>query len=254
MSTKTKQRLVLLVLYLCLLYLKVYPSLAVHTISENQSLSGDQTVASAGGIFELGFFQSSESKTPIWSANWTSSSTSDSIHALLLDSGNFVLLKAGSTSEFLWQGFDFPTHTWLPGSRLGFNIVSQQTQILTSWNSYEDPAPGLFSLKLDPGSTANHMLWNRSTQYWTSGSWNEISNSFSLVPEMRLSYVYNFSYVSNKNESYFTYSLYDPKRIARFVLSTSGQVQQLTWLANSKQWNLVSLRPQKQCRVYAVGA
>ncbi|RXH68098.1 hypothetical protein DVH24_028245 [Malus domestica] len=222
MSTIAKQRLVLLVLYLCLLYLKVYPSLAVHTINENQSLCRDQTVASAGGIFELGFFQSSESKTSIWSANWTSSSTSASIHSLLLDSGNFVLLKAGSTSEFLWQSFDFPTHTWLPGSRLGFSIVSQQTQILTSWKSYEDPAPGLFSL--NPGSTANHMLWNRSTQYWTSGLWNESSNSFSLVPEMRLSYVYNFSYGSNKNEGYFTYSLYDPKRIARFVLSTSGQV------------------------------
>lgn len=96
----------------------------------------------------------SESKTPIWSANQTSSSTSASIHALLLGSGNFVLLKAGSTSEFLWQSFDFPTHTWLPGSRLGFNIVSQQTQILNSWKSYEDPVPGLFSLQLDPGSTA----------------------------------------------------------------------------------------------------
>lgn len=147
----------------------------------------------------------SESKTSIWSANWTSSSTSASIHSLLLDSGNFVLLKAGSTSEFLWQSFDFPTHTWLPGSRLGFSIVSQQTQILTSWKSYEDPAPGLFSL--NPGSTANHMLWNRSTQYWTSGLWNESSNSFSLVPQ--------------------------DKSAANMV----GEFQ----------WNLVSLRPQKQC-------
>ncbi|KAB2610559.1 G-type lectin S-receptor-like serine/threonine-protein kinase [Pyrus ussuriensis x Pyrus communis] len=298
MDAKTKQRFVLSVLFFC--YLKSHVSLAADSITANQSLSGDETIVSAAGTFELGFFNPgnssnfyigmwytkqvvsertivwvanrekpvsdrfssvlrmsdgnlvllNESKTPIWSTNLTSSSATT---ARLLDSGNLVL-RSGSgniTSEALWQSFDHPAHTWLPGGRIGFNTVTKQTQILTSWKSSEDPAPGLFSLELDPnGSNAYLILWNRSRQYWTSGPWDPKSKIFSLVPEMRLNYIYNFSYFTNETESYFTYSVYDPKRVSRFVMYTSGQIQQLTWLETSRQWNLFWSQPRKQCEVY----
>ncbi|PQM41386.1 G-type lectin S-receptor-like serine/threonine-protein kinase [Prunus yedoensis var. nudiflora] len=147
-----------------------------------------------------------ESNTPIWSTNLSSTTTSGSAQAVLLDSGNLVLRTAGSnanTSEPLWQSFDHPAHTWLPGARIGFNTVTNQTLILTSWKSSEDPAPGLFTLELDPnGSNAYLIFWNRSRQYWSSGAWDANSRIFSGVPEMRLNYIYNFSYVTNKNESF----------------------------------------------------
>ncbi|XP_034209791.1 G-type lectin S-receptor-like serine/threonine-protein kinase At2g19130 [Prunus dulcis] len=234
MDAKTKQSLVL---FLCLcLHLKTHVCLAADTIAANQSLSGDQTIVSVGKVFELGFFKPG------------------SAQAVLLDSGNLVLRTAGSnanTSEPLWQSFDHPAHTWLPGARIGFNTVTNQTLILTSWKSSEDPAPGLFTLELDPnGSNAYLIFWNRSRQYWSSGPWDAKSRIFSWVPEMRLNYIYNFSYVTNKNESYFTYSVYNPKTISRFVMHTSGQIQQLTWLEISSQWNLFWNQPRKQCEVY----
>ncbi|KAL4303553.1 hypothetical protein GQ457_10G018490 [Hibiscus cannabinus] len=58
------------------------------------------------------------------------------------------------------------------------------------------------------------ILWNKTENYWTSGPWDEQARIFSLVPEMRLNYIYNFSYVSDENESYFTYSLYNPSTIS----------------------------------------
>ncbi|KAK9924649.1 hypothetical protein M0R45_033003 [Rubus argutus] len=288
-------------LLLCIC-LNTHLCLGADTITANRSLSGDQTIVSAGGQFELGFFQPgnssnyyigmwyykqlvsektivwvanreqpvsdrfsselrisdgnlvlfNESKTPIWSTNVTST-TSGSTEAFLSDDGNFVL-RAGSNSSSLplWQSFDHPAHTWLPGARIGFNTVTNQTQILTSWKTSEDPAPGLYSLELDPNGTNAYLIqWNRSRQYWSSGSWDEKSRIFSLVPEMRLNYIYNFSYVTNKNESYFTYSVYDPKKTSRFVMNTSGQIQQLTWLDSSKQWNLFWSQPRTQCEVYA---
>ncbi|CAL9013917.1 unnamed protein product [Prunus brigantina] len=301
MDAKTKQSLVLL-LCLCL-HLKTHVCLAADTIAANQPLSGDQTIVSAGKVFELGFFKPgnssnyyigmwyskqlvsletivwvanretpvsdrfssvlrisdgnlvlfNESNTPIWSTNLTST-TSGSAQAVLLNSGNLVLRADGSnasTSEPLWQSFDHPAHTWLPGARIGFNTVTNQTLILTSWKSSEDPAPGLFTLELDPnGSNAYLIFWNRSRQYWSSGPWDAKSRIFSWVPEMRLNYIYNFSYVTNKNESYFTYSVYNPKTISRFVMYTSGQIQQLTWLEVSSQWNLFWNQPRKQCEVY----
>lgn len=107
----------------------------------------------------------------------------------------------------------------------------------------------MFSLELDPNGSQYIIKWNRSIQYWTSGAWN--GKIFSLVPEMRLNYIYNFSYVDNKNESYFTYNLYDNTIISRFIMDYSGQVKQLTWLENTKQWNLFWSQPRQQCEVYA---
>ncbi|CAL8139853.1 unnamed protein product [Prunus armeniaca] len=189
-----------------------------------------------------------ESNTPIWSTNLASTTTSGSAEAVLLKSGNLVLRTAGSnanTSEPLWQSFDHPTHTWLPGARIGFNTVT------TSWKSSEDPAPGLFTLELDPnGSNAYRLLWNRSRQYWSSGAWDEKLRIFSGVPEMNRNYFYNFSFVKNKNESYFTYYIYNTQLISRFVLHTSGQIQQLSWLENSGKWNFFWSKPGKRCDVY----
>ncbi|BFG26236.1 hypothetical protein CerSpe_125100 [Prunus speciosa] len=189
-----------------------------------------------------------ESNTQIWSTNLSYTTTSGSAQAVLLDSGNLVLRTAGSnanTSEPLWQSFDHPVDTWLPGARIGFNTVT------TSWKSSEDPAPGLFTLELDPnGSNAYRLLWNRSRQYWSSGAWDANSRIFSGVPEMNRNYIYNFSFVKNKNESYFTYSIYNPQIISRFVVHTSGQIQQLSWLENSGKWNFFWSKPGKRCDVY----
>ncbi|CAN6702115.1 unnamed protein product [Malus baccata var. baccata] len=193
MNTKPNSKSVFSVILLCA-FLESHVSPAADTISENQSFSGDQTIVSAGGMFELGFFKPdgnlvllNMSQTPVWSTDLNSTTSSGSVQAVLLDSGNLVL-RAGSsnnTSEPLWQSLDQPTHTWLPGGRLGFNKITDHAQILTSWKNLEDPAPGLYSLKLSPDESNSYiLLWNRSKHYWTSGSWDESSHIFNLVPEV----------------------------------------------------------------------
>uniref|UniRef100_UPI0005C9DEEB receptor-like serine/threonine-protein kinase SD1-8 n=1 Tax=Fragaria vesca subsp. vesca TaxID=101020 RepID=UPI0005C9DEEB len=255
-------------------------SLAADTISASQSLSGDQTIVSAGGKFELGFFRPgntsnyyigiwyykqnvsvqtivwvanreqplsdrfssklrisygnlvlmNESKLAVWSTNLSSTTTtSGSVEAVLLDDGNLVLRAGSSSSDFLWQSFDHPANTWLPGSKLGFNNVTKQTRMLTSWKNDENPAPGLFSLQLDPnGSNSLIIMLNKSRQYWSSGSWDDSLHTFSSSPEMSPYSMFNYSHVTSENESYFTYSVYDPNETSRLLLRFSGQVWQLT--------------------------
>nr|XP_023889530.1 G-type lectin S-receptor-like serine/threonine-protein kinase At2g19130 [Quercus suber]POE64651.1 g-type lectin s-receptor-like serine/threonine-protein kinase [Quercus suber] len=285
-------------LFICL-SLNNYPSLGADTISANQSLSGDQTIISKGGNFELGFFTPgnssrsnyyigmwykkvslrtivwvanretpvsdrsssvfkildgnlvlfNESQIPIWSTN-LSSTSSGPLEAVLKDDGNFVLRDGSdSSSKLLWQSFDNPTHTWLPGGKIAYNNKTKQNMHLISWKNSENPAPGLFALELQQNTSSYIILWNKSVPYWNSGPWD--GKIFSWVPEMRANYIYNFSYVSNENESYFTYSLYDPTIISRFVMDISGQIQQLSWLESTKQWNLFWSQPRTQCEVYA---
>ncbi|CAH9071428.1 unnamed protein product [Cuscuta epithymum] len=197
-----------------------------------------------------------ELKITLWNTSLSSAVASNSISAVLLDSGNLVLTggsDSGPNSTAatpLWQSFDYPTHTWLPGGKIAYDKRTKQKHLLISWRNSEDPAPGLYSLELDPIQKQYLIRWNRTEQYWTSGPWN--NHIFSLVPEMRSNYIYNFNYIDNADESYFTYSLNVPSSLlSRFVMDISGQIKQLTWLETSKEWNLFWSQPRKQCEVHA---
>ncbi|KAE8654816.1 G-type lectin S-receptor-like serine/threonine-protein kinase [Hibiscus syriacus] len=296
-----------LFLFMCLSH-ESHVCFAVDTISTNQSLSGNQTIVSAGGVFELGFFRSgnsfnyyigtwykkvsrftpvwianrekpvhdiyssvlkisdgnlvlfNESRVPIWSTNVSSGpAISSSVVAVLLDDGNLVLRDGlnSISSTILWQSFDHPTDTWLPGSKLRFNKRTNQSQRIISWRSHDDPAPGLYSLEIDPVE-ANHivMVWNRSRPYWTSGAWDQQTMSFSLVPEMRMASLsnstYNFIYFSEENESYFLYYFYNSSTTAKLFMDVSGQLQQMSWLEDMEQWMVQFSQPRQQCGVYAL--
>ncbi|XP_047160878.1 G-type lectin S-receptor-like serine/threonine-protein kinase At2g19130 [Vigna umbellata] len=238
--------------YIGIWYKKVTKQTIVWVANRDNPVSDKNTATltiSAGNLVLL-----DGSSKQVWSTNMSSSSRSGSVLiAILLDSGNLVLRdrhNGASASEPLWQSFDHPTDTWLPGGKIKLDNKTKQPQYLTSWKNNEDPATGLFSLELDPkGTTSYLILWNKSEHYWDSGPWN--GHIFSLVPEMRANFLYNFTFVSNDNESYFTYSMYNSSIISRFVMDVSGQIKQLSWLETAQQWNLFWSQPRQQCEVYA---
>ncbi|XP_057479176.1 G-type lectin S-receptor-like serine/threonine-protein kinase B120 [Actinidia eriantha] len=188
------------------------------------------------------------SKTLVWTTN-LGSPTSNSTQAVLLDDRNFVLTNSLEPSVMYWQSFDPPTDTWLPGAKLGINKITGKTQRFVSWKNSKDPAPGLFSLEIDPSGSPQFFLgWNLSKRYWSSGLWD--GEKFSLVPEMRY-HIYNFSFVSNERESFITYSVYNSSILSRFNILPSGQIKQLTWLVDGWDWFQYWAQPRKQSDVYA---
>ena len=161
----------------------------------------------------------------------------NTLEAILQDDGNFVLRDGSdNSSKLLWQSFDNPTDTWLPGAKMEYNNKTKQNLHLITRKNSEDPAPGLFALEVQRNTSSSIILWNKSVPYWNSGPWD--GQIFSWIPEMR-SNIFNFSYVQNENEIYFTYSIYNPSIISRFVMDISGQTQQLTWLESTEMWNLI---------------
>ncbi|XP_043688392.1 G-type lectin S-receptor-like serine/threonine-protein kinase At2g19130 [Telopea speciosissima] len=189
------------------------------------------------------------SKSHIWCTNLTSL-TMNSTEAVLLDSGNLVLRHKLNSSAFIWQSFDHQTNAWLPGGKLGRNKLTNTSQMLTSWKNSEDPAMGIFSYQLDPaGSNQYFLWWNRSQRYWTSGSWN--GHRFGAVPQMDDNNYFNYSYVSNQNESYFTYNVYNTSFITRSVMDVTGQIKQFVWL-DGVGWNLFYSQPSHVCEVYVL--
>ncbi|XP_062084143.1 G-type lectin S-receptor-like serine/threonine-protein kinase At4g03230 isoform X2 [Humulus lupulus] len=282
----------LLVYFICL-FLKTNLSFGSDTISASKSLSGDQTIVSAGGVFTLGFFDPGdnskfylgmwytkikthtivwvanreqpvlnrssselkisdgnlvlfdESKLRIWSTNVSSTSFSP-VQAVLGDNGNLVLLQSdgSNSSNALWQSFDHPANTLLPGSKISYNKITKTHQVLTSWNNSIDPSPGLFTLQLDETDNSRIILRDKSKNYWNG-------RIFSLFPETRPHYIYDFNVVSNENESYFTYSVKPTSTItSRLVMDYSGQIKQLNYLPDSG-WNLFWSQPRTQCDIDA---
>ncbi|KAK1391760.1 Bulb-type lectin domain-containing protein [Heracleum sosnowskyi] len=76
----------------------------------------------------------------VWSSN---SSTSVKRPVLqLLDSGNLVVRDETDSApdNYLWQSFDFPGNTHLPGAKLGWNLKTGLERYLTSWKSDDDPS------------------------------------------------------------------------------------------------------------------
>ncbi|CAN6570226.1 unnamed protein product [Malus baccata var. baccata] len=166
-----------------------------------------------------------QSKSSIWSTtrdlSVASNSTSE-VAAVLLDNGNFVITDTLNSSAVIWQSFDHPTDTWLPGGKLGYNKLTNEKLTLTPWRSSQNPAPGIFSLEIERNGTSFLLMYNGTKMYWTSGPWT--GKIFKYVPEIQLNYlVTNISYKSDEFGSYVSYDAVFPDIFIRYMLDISGQ-------------------------------
>ncbi|OMO66736.1 hypothetical protein COLO4_30394 [Corchorus olitorius] len=130
--------------------------------------------------------------------------------ATLRADGNFVLSQLnldGSIRRVLWQSFDYPTDTLLPGMKLGINFKTGHSWFLTSWKSLRSPGRGSFTFGIDPNGTRQFKIWWHRQVSWTSGPWqaniSKFSNDFGGSADLG----YNFSYILNENETYMTYNI-----------------------------------------------
>ncbi|THG11893.1 hypothetical protein TEA_012557 [Camellia sinensis var. sinensis] len=146
----------------------------------------------------------------IWSPNVTGS-TQDPV-AQLMESGNLVVKDANDTSEhFLWQSFDYPCNTLLPGMKLGKSFVMGLERHLSSWKSSDDPAPGEFTNWCDPQGYPQNILSRGSVDLFRTGPWNVVSG---------------------------------------FVLSHDGVVEHWTWIDRTQEWILYLTGPTDNCDKY----
>ncbi|KAM0952378.1 putative non-specific serine/threonine protein kinase [Dioscorea sansibarensis] len=234
----------------------IQSSVAACTISPGQSLSGNQTLASKGGSFELGFFSPgnshkyyigiwfksipskdviwvanrqapmlnpstsllklsknsnlvllNETRSPVWSSDYSSPSTSNSTVAVLLDTGNLVITKALNS-----------------------------TKHIISWRSSEDPSPGLY--------TAGYF---RQVDLYCNDSWWYCS--FDL-PKGHGRYVSgtktNLSFADFNQQIHLTNTT-DLSVFTYILMEPSGLFRQMLWLNNSQQWISLYNQPEHHC-------
>ncbi|EOA22233.1 hypothetical protein CARUB_v10002820mg [Capsella rubella] len=170
----------------------------------------------------------------VWSTGVNSSRSKD-VQAVLHDNGNLVLRDgSNSSAPVLWQSFDHPSDTWLPGAKLKFG-----RRLLSSWESSMDPSPGQYSLELDPKTHSLITVWD-GLSYSSSGPWDD-----------RLKTYDDLSFKLNLDESYITYSVTDSPNITyRLVMDVSGLFMLKAWGVESKSWAMIWSQPDNRCEVY----
>ncbi|KAL8128248.1 G-type lectin S-receptor-like serine/threonine-protein kinase At4g27290 [Apium graveolens] len=270
----------------CLLSVLVLYS-AEDTISANQTISDGQTIVSAHGEFEMGFFSPKgnpqnryfgiwykkiSNGTVIWVANretpiantsgiikvssigivvstnqstnipiWSSNSLRSVKNpvAQLLDSGNLVFRDENEKQYFVWQSFDHPVDTFLPGMKFGYDLVTGIDRYLLPWKSDDDPAPGNYTCRVDRNGFPQIFFWNNSVPWYRSGPW--VGSRFSGNPVQNYGEIYRERFVVSETMAYYVFEvLITESPIARLALTPSGASS--LYILNTEKHNWTQYR------------
>lgn len=171
--------------------------------------------------------------------------------AAILDTGNFVLRSMANHSNTIWESFDYPTDTWLPGMNITLG------NLLKSWKTYDDPATGDYTFGFGPSivndSASQFVInWNRNS-FWTSAPWNGDTNS--LIPELKSIGIIPVSFQCDNLTCMYTPN---PAGImTKIVLGQSGSLNITQFDLEGKLWTLLWRQPpscdvSNLCGVYGV--
>ncbi|XVF70433.1 hypothetical protein PTKIN_Ptkin11bG0161300 [Pterospermum kingtungense] len=211
----------------------------------------NRPIADSGGVLAINsngnLILLDGTNNTVWSSN--ASRKAESPVAQLLDSGNFIVKDNKNTQPgelYLWQSFDYPSDTLLPGMKLGKNLKTGSEWYLTSWKSTDDPSSGNFTLRLSTQGLPYLVAYMGSAKYFRTGPWDGAYFGGTLVS----SYVWKPYLVHNKDEIYYSCKTFSNQTITRLNLEYSGATQRLLWNESSTNWDIIISRPSDQCDLF----
>ncbi|KAK9084999.1 hypothetical protein Sjap_025410 [Stephania japonica] len=163
---------------------------ATDTITRNNFLRDGDILVSSDGNYAVGFFSPGNSPkryigvwynkipelTIIWVANRDNPIQNSSSGVVKVDErgnfGNLVLCDEENMGDFLWQSFDYPTDTRLPGMKTGMNLKLGSDWSLRSWKSPDDPSTGDFTYEMSRTGSVEMVIKKGSQKIWRTGKWN----------------------------------------------------------------------------------
>ena len=205
--------------------------------------SGVLIVNSSGSLFLL----SQNSTTVFWSANSTKQASNPILQ--LLDSGNLVVRdeKEQNPENYLWQSFNYPCDTLLPGMKLGWDSRTGLEWRLSAWKSPNDPSPGELTYAIQHNNYPEVVMKKGSEKYFRTGPWN--GHGSSGIPELKANQIFNYSFVSNKDEVYYIFHMINKSVISYLVLNQTVNLLE-RWVEVDNKWNQYSYYPKDQCDNY----
>ncbi|CAA3033544.1 Hypothetical predicted protein [Olea europaea subsp. europaea] len=229
------------------IWYKKFPEIVVWVANRESPImnsSGVLTVSSDGDLILLNGMRG-----VVWSSN-TSGRVQGSV-AQLLESGNLVLRRKDDNSErYLWQSFDFPSDTLLPGMKMGRNLSTGVNRYLTSWKDDNDPSPGDVTFRTDNIGMPQLVLRKGSEKIYRTGVWNGVR--FSGTGPLSVNPVFIPIFVYDNENLYYMYKLGDRSLVNRFMVTQSGLAKRLVLNEGESSWNIFYTSQDDQCDEYGV--
>ncbi|KAI9070825.1 hypothetical protein K1719_047217 [Acacia pycnantha] len=188
-------------------------------------------------------------ETIIWVANSSTKALTPIVQ--LLGSGNLILRdeKDQNPQNYLWQSFDYPSDTFLPGMKLGWDLRTGLNRRIIAWKNWDDPSPGDFTCELMLHDFPEVVVWKGRTKYLRSGPWDGQRFSGTALSLNRSTFVYEL--VSNKDEVYYTYNTTSESLIRRTVWNQSTSTgKSFIWIEEDQRWKPWSMLPSDDCDIY----
>ncbi|KAK3146931.1 hypothetical protein QOZ80_3BG0275300 [Eleusine coracana subsp. coracana] len=185
----------------------------------------------------------------VWSTNITgvpiSSPVSPAAAAVLQNNGDLVIRSPEGNT--LWQSFEHPANTLLPGMKIRIKYKTRTGERLTSWKGPDDPSPGSFIYGGDPDRIIQLVLWNGTRPVMRSAPWTGYMVASQYQANSSLVYVV---FVSTKDEISLSYSLLDGAPHTMYVLTYSGEYQLRSWNRTKRDWAIIGTWPADVCSRY----
>ncbi|KAI7753024.1 hypothetical protein M8C21_016779 [Ambrosia artemisiifolia] len=235
--------------YLGIWYKNILPQTVVWVANRETPItdsSGVFTLATNGSLLVI----AGSNNTVVWSSNTSLvSPTTINPVAQLLDMGNLVVRRSGEES-FIWQSFDYPGDTFLPGMKFGKDLVSGLDRRYRSWKSLDDPSPGEFVGFMDTNGFPQLIEDNGSIPLMRYGPWN--GNSFNGLSYHQPNSPFKHEFVFNDKEVYYMYTIVNTNSfISRIYVNPQGDFYRLTWI--EQQWKPYwQAKPDMQCVAYGL--
>nr|XP_043629509.1 G-type lectin S-receptor-like serine/threonine-protein kinase At4g27290 [Erigeron canadensis] len=161
--------------------------------------------------------------------------------AQLLDTGNFIVREETDHGNSIWQSFDYPTDTFVPGMKFGKDLVTGLERNFTSWKTEDDPSLGKYTVWLDIQGYPQMMVLDGPNIRFRAGPWNGVR--YSGEPNLRPNSIYKYGFVLDQREMYYHFDLINTSVVTRVVIKHTGSFERLLWIESRQEW-IVYLTPQ----------
>ncbi|KDP26022.1 hypothetical protein JCGZ_21055 [Jatropha curcas] len=168
---------------------------------------------------------------------WSSKTGQSVVSALLRDDGNLVLLDAAG--DVIWQSFDNPTDTLLPGQNLSVykRLRAASKNSVSSYYSLYMNASGQLQLR-----------WESNVMYWNSENPSALNLSAVITSNGVLQLV---NQTSEPIWSVYGEDHNDTVDFRLLRLDVDGNLRMYSWIDALKSWRSVWQAVENQCNVFA---
>ncbi|KAL0406860.1 UNVERIFIED_CONTAM: Receptor-like serine/threonine-protein kinase SD1-8 [Sesamum latifolium] len=186
----------------------------------------------------------------IWSAN--SSGVASNPVLRLLDTGNLVLAdkeSESSSQDYIWQSFDYPTDTWLPGMKMVDDADAGLEKYLTSWKDWDDPSPGDFIFKIVNQGLPEFVVLRGTMKRYRTGNWNGLYfNGIPRFPDA----IFDPDMFFKEERLISIVEPYDSSIVKRVKIEKSGISHLYVMNARKDKWNIASVYPRDPWDEYSL--